>query len=144
MGSTDEIFRYPGSKDVAQFVGMENILSGSVLGSGSGHSRLAVGSGEVLVPAVLPRDLRITIGIPADCITITPHDTVHEAAGMNIIGCYIGRVTCGRDMITVQLEGPVPLIAVLRRSEDSSGLFQPGKRVSALFRPADVHIFSGD
>ncbi|RPI35464.1 MAG: ATP-binding cassette domain-containing protein [Methanoregulaceae archaeon] len=143
-GSTDEIFRYPKSEGVAKFVGMENILSGSVIESGSGHSRLEIGIGTVLIPADYPRGSQITIGIPADCITVVSPEMIPDDPMMNIIDCQIRRVTCGRDIIIFELDGPIPLTSAERRSDDREEVIQPGKRVFAVFRSTDVRIFSGD
>ncbi len=143
-GSTDDIFRAPESAAVALFVGMENILSGSVLESGGGQSRLEVGSGSVLIPAVYPRGSRITFGIPADRITVALSEKIPDSPGLNIIECTVRRITCGRDTITYELDGPIPLTSAAPRSDARNEGIQPGKRGFAVFRSDDIRIFSGD
>jgi len=143
-GRTDEIFRSPESRNVAEFTGMENILSGVVLDSGSGHSYLSTGIGSVLIPVVFPRGLQLSIGIPAECITIVASESVPDAPGKNILECLVRRVMCGRDTIIFHLDGPVPLASAIQRSDETAAKIQPGNRVFALFHPSDVLVFSGD
>jgi ABC-type Fe3+/spermidine/putrescine transport system ATPase subunit len=143
-GSTDDIFRYPVSRDVAQFAGMENIISGCVTAGGPDNSEIAVGSRSVRIPASCTPGERITIGIPADRITVVSRETVPDDPEMNVMDCQVRRVTCGRDTVTILLDGPVSLVAAVRRSDCAPEAVRPGERVSAVFRSADVRIFSGD
>jgi molybdate/tungstate transport system ATP-binding protein len=143
-GSTDEIFRYPESRTVAEFVGMENILSGLVIDSGPDFSRLAIGSGVIRIHGVFPAGSRITIGIPAESIAMVSHKGVSDDPGMNCIDCHIRRVTLGRDAIFFQLEGTVPLTAAARRSSANTEVAGPGSGVCAMFRYTDVRILTGD
>ena len=53
-GRTDEIFRYPQTKEVDRFVGIDNLLPGHVLNSGTGYSQVVTGSGLIRIFRCLP------------------------------------------------------------------------------------------
>jgi molybdate/tungstate transport system ATP-binding protein len=142
-GTPDEIFCHPASPEVAQFVGMENVLAGTVLNNGSGHSRITIGSATIRLPAEYQQGAQITIGIPAKSIGVVSRQPVSDDRGMNCIPSRVRRVTWGKDSATLKLEGEIPLIAVIRRTGNDGHIPRQGMQVHAAFRDSDVHILSG-
>jgi ABC-type sulfate/molybdate transport systems ATPase subunit len=143
-GNPDEIFRSPVSTGVAQFVGMENVLAGTIINNGSGRSWLAVRDGTIPLSAEYPSGARITIGIPADSVRIFSVEPAFGEPGMVIIPCHITRVTSGKDAISFRLEGAIPLNSVMRRTCDSMEIPHQGMEVFAVFTNTDIRILSGD
>ena len=139
----DEIFSHPASPDVAQFVGMENVLTGTVMNNGSGRSRISIGSAEILLPSAYQDGARISIGIPAGCIRVVSVQPVSDDPGMNSIPCQVRQVTLGKDTATLMLEGTIPLTAVMRRTPDDGQIPLQGMQVSAVFKDTDVRVLTG-
>ena len=56
-GPPDEIFSKPVSLEVARFIGMENVFTGTIVNNGNGRSRMVIGSAEscsrVRIPPVI-------------------------------------------------------------------------------------------
>ena len=52
-GTPDEIFSKPISLEVARFVGMENVFTGTVVNNGNNRSRISIGAAEIQLPAVI-------------------------------------------------------------------------------------------
>jgi molybdate/tungstate transport system ATP-binding protein len=140
-GTPDEIFCHPVTPGVAQFVGMENILTGTVMNNGSDRSRITIGSTAILLPDVYPQGTRISIGIPAGCICIASEQPEFSDPAMNRVSCRVSRVTLGKDTATLRLEGPVPLSAVVRRKDEDAKLPVCGMQVYAVFKDTDVRVF---
>jgi ABC-type Fe3+/spermidine/putrescine transport system ATPase subunit len=140
-GTPDEIFRSPLSEIVARFVGMDNVLTGTVTNS-SGCSQIAAGPVNVRLPALVADGSVVTIGVPAECIRVFSSDQQFNEPGSTIIPCEIRRITQGRDTITLELKGAVSLVAVIKRLPDTRYPVR-GSQVSAVFQGSDIRIFSG-
>ncbi len=115
-GTPDEVFGQPASAEVARFVGMENILTGTVGDTGAGCSRLIAGRGTVLIPAKYPQGARISIGIPAGSVRLVPGDEVPGGPCENHIPCVVRRVTLGKETVTLSLEGAIAITAIVLRT----------------------------
>jgi len=140
IGTPDEIFYHPVSAKVAQFAGMENVMTGTVTGNESGRSRIRLGSAVILVPAAYEQGSQIRFGIPAKCITVLSEQPESYEQGTNCIPCQVRRVTCGKETATLMLEGAVPLIAVIRRSTDYDPRSLQDLHVYAVFKDSDVCV----
>jgi ABC-type Fe3+/spermidine/putrescine transport system ATPase subunit len=142
-GPPDEIFSKPVSLEVARFIGMENIFSGTVVSNGSGHSRINIGSAAILLPDAYPRGAWISIGISASCIEVVSEQPVPDDPGVNSIPCQVRSVTWGKDTTTLRLEGAIHLTAVMRRTYDDAHMPLQGMQVYAVFKDTDVRVLSG-
>jgi len=142
-GPPDEIFSKPESLEVARFIGMENIFSGTVVSNGSGHSRINIGSAAILLPDAYPRGAWISIGISASCIEVVSEQPVPDDPGVNSIPCQVRSVTWGKDTTTLRLEGAIHLTAVMRRTYDDAHMPLQGMQVYAVFKDTDVRVLSG-
>jgi molybdate/tungstate transport system ATP-binding protein len=103
-GTADEIFRHPVSANVAHFVGMENVLTGTVVSNGSGRSRLSVGSAEILLSGEYQPGTRISIGIPAGCVRVLSGHLVFDDPGLNMIPGRVRRIIFGKDTTELRLK----------------------------------------
>jgi len=142
-GNPDEIFNHPASPEVAQFIGMENVLTGMVMNNGSGRSRINVGSVWILLPAACKADARICIGIPAESISVLPEKPAFPDPGLNCIPCIFKQVTIGKDTATIRLDGEIPLTASVRRINNEGTIHLQGRQVFAVFKDTDIRILSG-
>lgn len=142
-GIPDEIFHHPESPEVAEFIGMENVLTGTVDSDGSGRFWITIGSTAIPLPAAYQVGTRISIGIPARCVRVTEGQPVSHEPGMNRVPCQVTRVTWGKDTVTLNLEGKIPLTAVIQRTPGNGYIPVCGMQVTAVFSTADVRILSG-
>ena len=143
VGTPDDIFCHPVSPEVAQFVGMENVLTGTIMSNGSGRSWISIGPAAILLRAEYPRSARISIGIPAGCVRVVSGQPVFNDPGMNCIPCHVRRVTLGKDTATLRLEGAIPLTAVMRQTDNDGQIPLCGMPVYAVFKDTDVRVLSG-
>ncbi len=138
VGSSGDIFTLPRSREVAEFVGMENILSGVVLGNDermvtvdvSGKLVEAIsdyGKGETVLVLVRPEDITL-------CMTrIT-------SSARNSFASEVTRVTVTGPLARVEIDCGFPLVAlVTKRSAEEMGLVK-GKPVFASFKATGVHV----
>jgi ABC-type Fe3+/spermidine/putrescine transport system ATPase subunit len=139
-GTPDEIFHRPISPEVAQFVGMENVLSGTVVRDGAGRSLVCIGSTLILLPSSCQEGARISVGIPAWCIRVSSVQPAAGAPGVNCVPCRVKRVLPGKETVTVLLEGAIPLTAVSGRSPADGQYPLAGEHVYAVFKDTDVRV----
>ena len=142
-GPPDEIFSKPVSLEVARFIGMENVFTGTIVNNVNGHSRMVIGSAEILLPGAYPSGDLISIGIPAGSIKAVTTQPVSDDPGMNSIACHVRNVTIGKDTVIIRLEGAIPLTAVLKRFSEDGKIPGVGTQVYAVFKDTDVHVLSG-
>jgi ABC-type Fe3+/spermidine/putrescine transport system ATPase subunit len=142
-GPPDEIFNKPISLEVARFIGMENVFTGTVVNNGNYRSQISIGSAAILLPGAYPSGDLISIGIPAGSIMVVSRQTASDDLGMNNIPCQVRNVTLGKDTVTLRLEGAISLTAVLKRLSEEGNIPEAGTQVYAVFKDTDVHILSG-
>jgi ABC-type Fe3+/spermidine/putrescine transport system ATPase subunit len=141
-GTPDDIFSSPVSEAVARFVGMDNVLTGTVTNR-SGCSQIAAGPVNVRLPTLVADGTVVTIGVPAERIRVFSSGQGFAEQGSTVIPCEVRRITQGRDTISLELKGAISLVAVIKRPPDNTYPVR-GSKVSAIFRDSDVRIFSGD
>ena len=142
-GPPDETFSKPVSLEVARFIGMENLFTGTVVNNGSARSRIKIEAAEILLPSVHPQGDLLSIGIPAGSIMVTTRQPAPDDPGMNCFACHVRNVTMGKDTVILRLEGAIPLTAVLKRLSDEEKIPEVGTQVYAVFRDTAVHVLSG-
>ena len=142
-GPPDEIFNKPISLEVARFIGMENVFTGTVVNNGNYRSQISIGSAAILLPGAYPSGDLISIGIPAGSIMVVSRQPASDDLGMNNIPCQVRNVTLGKDTVTLRLEGAISLTAVLKRLSEEGNIPEAGTQVYAVFKDTDVHILSG-
>jgi len=143
-GTPDKIFCHPASKNVAQFVGMENILTGGVMNDGAGRSWLNVGSSAILLPIPYLQGSQISVGIPGASIRVVSEQPAANDPTQNCIYCKVIRVTWGKDIAILKLEGAIPLTAVIRRTENDGQIPLPDTLAYAVFKNDDLCVLSGE
>ena len=142
-GPPDEIFSKPVSLEVARFIGMENVFTGTVVNNGNDRSRMSIGAAEILLPVAYPPGDLISIGIPAGSIKVATRQPASDDPGMNSIACHVRKVTMGKDTVMLRLEGAIPLTAVLKRLSEEGKIPEAGTQVYAVFKDTDVHVLPG-
>ena len=95
MGAPDEIYRRPGGREVATFIGEMNLLEGQVVRSSGAEITVKSAVGELVArgAAFAPAaGQRVWIGIRPECLTLTE---AHNAAPNCIAGALDGTIYLG-------------------------------------------------
>jgi tungstate transport system ATP-binding protein len=137
-GGAREVFTSPRNREVAEFVGMENIFDGRIT---SCENELAIidvhgraieavtdcGVGDAVLVGLRPEDVTITLSkmtsSARNCLTGTVNSVVYDGPL-----CHVG-IDCG-----------FPLVAlVTRKSTEELGL-EKGLQVYAAFKAVSIHV----
>ena len=137
-GISRDVFTSPGNREVAEFVGVENILDGVIASNEDKVVTIDIGgrfieaisdyaAGEEVCACVRPED-----------VTLAPSKVPSSAR--NSFAGEIARVVAVGPLTRVEMDCGFPLIAlVTKRSAEELGL-KKGKQVFATFKATSVHV----
>jgi len=100
VGTPKEIYRAPATRFVAEFVGRNNILTGTVAASSNGTSDITTPSGSFKVSADLTIGDDATFVVSADLVQVSPHKPDAE----NTVQCRLLSEEFVGSMVTMFLE----------------------------------------
>ena len=131
MGTPQEIWRSPNSRFVADFIGVENLLSGTAEAK-QGQTVVRLESGHMLTPATPgPRTGPVTVAIRAGDIRFSADDAPESVAGEIVDADYRGDMFVYRVATAVASQ---PLVVQAPSHEKLSG------RVSLVMPPEKMVV----
>ncbi len=137
-GGAREVFTSPRNREVAEFVGMENIIDGTII---SGETGLAVidiygkaieavtecNVGEGVLVCIRPEDVTVAL-------------SKLSSSARNCLAGTVNWTAYDGPICRVQIDCGFPLVAlVTRKSADELGLLK-GKPVYATFKAVSIHV----
>jgi len=134
----DEIFAAPRDTELARFLRVENIFSGTAEKI-PGGARISVG--ELGITASTPASGAVEFSIDAAAIRIS--DGEHTPPGTTVTG-KLARAERQGPLIRLELEGGVPLVFYVTRKEADVRCLAPGATVAVVFPSEAVRIFGKD
>jgi tungstate transport system ATP-binding protein len=138
-GGAREVFTSPRNREVAEFVGMENIIDGTVVSSENemlvidiqGKYIEAVADfrvGEAVLVCIRPED--VTISLEKICGT----------SARNCLGGTVNWTTFDGPICRVEIDCGFPLVALVTRKSADELELQRGKVVYATFKAVSIHV----
>jgi len=137
-GTPGEIFTRPGNRDIAEFVGMENLLEG-IIASCEGEMALIDVNGT-MIEAVTDCNVgeEVSVGIRPENVTIAL-SRLSSSARNCLPGTITWAVSSG-PLCRVEIDCGFPLVAlVTKRSAEEMGL-EKGIKVYATFKAVSLHV----
>ncbi len=137
-GSSRDVFSSPRNREVAEFVGVENIIGGVIVSSEDKLATIDIGgrfveaisdyaAGEEVCACVRPEDITLAL-------------SKASSSARNSFAGAITRVVAVGPLTRVEIDCGFPLIAlVTKRSAEELGL-EKGKQVFATFKATGVHV----
>jgi tungstate transport system ATP-binding protein len=137
-GSPNDIFCSPVSREVAEFVGIENILPGTV--AERDGDLLTVSVDDHFVQVVSDRSVgeRVYILIRPEDITFAL--SKEKSSARNNLDGIIKRLTPVGPFVRIEVDCGFPLLGVVTSNSASELDFHIGKRISASFKATAIHI----
>ncbi|MBI2851859.1 MAG: ABC transporter ATP-binding protein [Chloroflexi bacterium] len=138
VGKSKDIFASPGSRDIAEFVGAENIIGGVIIASDDGLATIDAGGrlieaisdypdGEEVYACVRPENIILSISASHDSERNSFSGEIASVASMGPL-CRI-EVDCG-----------FPLVALVTKRSAGELVLEKGKTVHAAFKATSVHV----
>jgi molybdate transport system ATP-binding protein len=139
-GPLEEVFRHPGDVNVAESVGVENVIPGEVIGRESGLATIQVGAthlesvdtGETgaVFACVRAEEVTLVAGAPA------------ASSARNRLAGRIRAVLLEGAVARVELDCGFPLVALVTAQSVADLRLHPGDPVSAVIKATSVHLLS--
>jgi tungstate transport system ATP-binding protein len=137
-GGWREVFQAPDNRDVAEFVGIENIIAGAIASSQDGMVAIKVGDRVIEAISHYPAGATVSACLRPEDVTLFL-SPVSSSARNSFVG-EITRVVSSGPLSRIEIDCGFPLVAlVTRRSAEELNL-EKGKKVYATFKATAVHV----
>jgi molybdopterin-binding protein len=141
VGSPVEVFSRPASREVADFVGAENLVEAVAVASGRGSTEVKVDGVRLEIACEHPPGSRLLLMIHPEEVTLLRESAgVAESSARNLLPGTVEDLTLMGALYKVRLDCGFPLISyVTRGSREALGL-EKGSRLSCSFKASAVHV----
>jgi spermidine/putrescine transport system ATP-binding protein len=135
LGPPQELYEGPTTAFVAGFLGVSNLLAGTIEGPGT----VRLDSGALVYAPPNGRTGRVAVGVRPEKITLGPGGGANELAGTVSETAYIGVAT------QVGVQTPAGTVQVFAQNLDSGGRFpSPGSNVTLTWSPEATFVVDRD
>ncbi|MDD2666293.1 MAG: tungstate ABC transporter ATP-binding protein WtpC [Methanocellales archaeon] len=139
VGTPYEIFNKPLNEELADFVGVENILYGNVRNKENGIAEIEINSGMTIFAVTEYCDGAVRVFVRPEDITISK--SKGDSSARNVMSGKIRELQSIGALTRVKLD--INLVALItKQSREILGL-QNGDDVYATFKATSVHVVSG-
>ncbi len=140
-GDWHRVFNSPGSKDVAYFVGVENIIDGEIISTQEGHATIQAGGNLIEAITDYPVGEKVNVCIRPEDITLSTTRTSTSARN-SFAGKIINTVSFGAlARVTINC-GFTLVVLVTSRSAGELNL-EKDREVYASFKATAIHVIKG-
>ena len=138
-GDPREVFTLPRSREVAEFVGVDNIIDGEIVSSEEGMVAVKIRYNKIIEAiSNYPVGEAVCACVRPEDITLTPAKTTSSARN-SFLGQITGVVSMG-PLSRIEINCGFRLVSlVTKRSAEELGL-DKGKQVYATFKATGVHV----
>lgn len=141
-GEADVVLNRPRSREVASFVGIENILDGAVVRNEDGHATVDLGGQVFEAVTDAPVGEEVTLCIRSDDIVLRVPGSTRSSAQNTMTGT-ITRVVENGPVAEVKVDCGVELTAVLTRRSVRDLSLTAGTPVTLSIKATAVHVIRG-
>ncbi len=137
-GSSTNIFTSPRNREIADFVGVENIIDGAIVSSEDRVVTIDIGDNVIEAISDYLLDEKVYACIRAEDITLALSRI--SSSARNSFAGKITRIVSTGPVARVEIDCDFPLVALItKRSVETLGL-EKGKQVYASFKATGVHV----
>ncbi len=136
-GASGEIFDSPGNREVAEFVGVENIIDGVVIASKEGVATIDVSGNIIEAVSNYAAGEKVSVCIRPEAITLALTKPVSSARN-SFLGEITGLVAVGW-LTRVVVDCGFPLVALVTKKSAEELNLEMGGSICASFKATGVH-----
>jgi len=140
MGSPRDIFSSPANEVIARFVGMENVLEGTVVSSQDCIAEISVNDQVIQGVTTCNPGGTVNIFIRPEDITLSLTKPFNSAR--NVFQGLITSIIPTGPLVRISLDCGFKLIALITRMSCDELNLSPGKVVYAAFKSAAIHVIT--
>jgi tungstate transport system ATP-binding protein len=137
LGKSDDIFMAPASRAVAEFIGIENILDGSVIETGGGLFTAEISGRRIQAVGDFDVGDRVNLFVRPEDVTIAV--ATERSSARNRLEGTITRLSLLNPLVRLEIDCGFRLMAVItRQSAEELGL-AIGQRIIASLKTTAIH-----
>ncbi len=137
-GNAADIFRSPQNEQVANFVGMENIIKGVIISNDEGIATVNIGENTIQTVSNYPAGKEVYACIRPEDITLALSST--QSSARNSFQAKVSQVTTSGPLSRVEIDCGFRLMALVTKISAEELNLQAGREVYATFKATGVHI----
>jgi tungstate transport system ATP-binding protein len=138
LGSPNEVYCSPQNREVAELVGVENVLAGVITYKEDELVTVEVNGNSIQAISELPLGEKVHVLIRPEDITFTPSRNVSSAR--NMFDGEIIRMTQVGQLVRIEVDCGIPLLGVLTMVSAQELGITMGKRLYASFKVTAIHV----
>jgi len=139
-GDPREIFSSPQDREVAEFVGMENILSGVIASNEEGMVTININGNVIEAISSLSPGEEVHACIRPEEIILT--HAKEPTSARNTFPAVITRIVLFGPLARVKMDCGFPLVALITKRSAEEMALQTGTYIHASFKATGVHIIT--
>lgn len=140
VGTPEEIFYMPKDEEVAGFVGVENVIEGTVEEQDRGVARVRVSGGIIEAVSSLPPGCKVRVCLRPEDIVLSL-STIRSSARNHLLG-KITKIAPFGPFVRVEVDcGPRLKVLITRVSAEEMAL-KEGMEVFCSFKATSVHLLA--
>lgn len=140
-GTTAEVTVNPVNAFAATFVGMENVLAGTVVSSSEGMLILDVAGQQMEIVGSGAPGERVVVCAHPEHVVVTTIDPHHRTSARNVFPGTVTRIVPLGPVNKVYLDCGFPLVAAVTTHSLEELALEAGSPVFASFKATSVHLF---
>ena len=137
-GDPREIFNLPRGRDIAEFVGVENIVAGVIASAAEGIVDIKVDGNAIEAVSSLGVGEEVYACIRPEEITLAK--VKEPTSARNIFNGEITRIVLFGPLARIELDCGFPLVALITKRSAEEMNLQAGERIYASFKATGVHV----
>ena len=138
IGSPNEVFCSPHNREVAELVGVENVIAGVITVKEDELVTIEVNGNSIQAISELPLGEKVHVLIRPEDITFTPARNVSSAR--NMFDGEIIKMTQVGQLARIEVDCGMPLLGVLTMVSAQELGLTVGKRLYASFKVTAIHV----
>ncbi|MFC1967669.1 ABC transporter ATP-binding protein [Chloroflexota bacterium] len=137
-GTYGEVFTRPGSRDVAEFVGVENIIDGVITANAESAVTIAVNNEVIEAVADIAEGQTISVCIRPEDVTLSLDKSASSAR--NCFSGEVERAVAIGPLARVEINCGFRLVTLVTKKSAEELSLIPGKKVYATFKATAAHV----
>ncbi len=137
-GSVNDIFNQPQNKDVAEFVGIENIVKGVVEEKNNELVRIAVNGERITALSNFAVGEAVHVLIRPEIIVFSLSGEAGSAR--NVFRCKVKKINTMGSSVRIEVECGFPLLGVITTEAAQDLNISIGKDIFASFKATAIHV----
>ena len=137
-GGIDDIFIYPQNKEVADFVGVENILKGEVVKKDNGLVSVQLNNQYVYSVSEVETGQRVYVLIRPENIVFS--SSQNAGSSRNVFKCRVTRINTIGSLVRIEVDCGFTLLGVVTTDAARELNISLGKEMYASFKATSTHV----